>query len=251
MLRNKFCIYPIKMRRPITLIILSLFVSVFSFSQVRRGDTHEFKAVYDSTYGITVYDALNMATGGDSTRNDAKGYATQGWIEDYYPDGKVMHKGYYIDGQLKAYKNYYPNGQTEREFKMVDLSRSGMSVFYDDGKTRSNITYITTNAVKEEDYFRSGQLGYIEEYDKKCVYYLQRKFYNQSGKPSSLLELVDEKRKIYTSKEYYDNGNIKEEGQILFSEAMGDYQKNGKWKFYNDNGILKEERTFSKGEEQK
>ena len=231
---------------PVTLFCL---LSSLGFSQVKKGDTHEFKDVYDSAYGINVYEALNMNTGGDSTRNDVKGYALQGWMEDYYPNGQVLHKGYYIDGQLKAYKNFYPSGQVEREFKMVDLSKCGMNVFYDDGKTRSIITYLTKNAIKEEDYFNTGQLQYIEEYDKHCIYYLQRKFYSQSGKPTSLLELVDTKKLVYTSKEYYDNGNIKEEGQLIFNEGMGDYQKNGKWKFYKEGGGLKEEKTFSKGDE--
>src|SRR5689334_12695522 len=90
-----------------------LLISGFGYAQVKKGDTREFKAVYDSTYGINIYEALNMNTGGDSTRNDVKGYALQGWMEDFYPDGKVLHKGYYIDGQLKAYKNFYPNGQLE------------------------------------------------------------------------------------------------------------------------------------------
>ena len=238
-----------KMRRLFLFIIFSLSLSLFSFSQVKKGSTYEFNAVYDSTYGITHYEGLNIITGGDSTRNDGKGYAVQGWVEDYYPDGKVLHKGYYIDGQLKAFKNYYPNGQLEREFKMVDLSKSAMNVFYDDGKPRSNIMYITVNVKKEEDYFRNGQLGYIEEYDKKCVYYLQRKFYNHNGKPTSLLEITDEKRKIYTSKEYYENGNLKEEGQMIFNQTLGDYQKNGTWKYYDESGNLKEEKTFSKGDE--
>lgn len=221
--------------------------STSTFAQVKKGNTLDFAAVYDSSYGIIIYEPLNLNIGGDSTRNDLKGYALQGWIEDFYPDGKVLHKGYYIDGQLKAYKNFYPNGQMEREFKMVDLSKSGMNVYYEDGKPRSIITYITSNTIKEEDYFRTGQLEYVEEYDKKCVYYLQRKFFNITGKPTSLLEIIDTKKKIYVSKEYYDNGNLKEEGQVVFNESMGDYQKNGPWKFYNENGSFKEEKTFSRG----
>jgi antitoxin component YwqK of YwqJK toxin-antitoxin module len=245
-------VLPLSMLKAFSNISVIAFFSLIAYTgyaQVKKGDTHEFKAVYDSTYGINVYEALNMNTGGDSTRNDAKGYALQGWMEDYYPDGKVLHKGYYIDGQLKAYKNFYPNGQVEREFKMMDLSRSGLNVFYDDGKTRSIITYVTAKAIKEEDYFNSGQMQYIEEYDKRCVYYLQRKFYSPSGKPTSTLELTDTKKMVYASKEYYDNGNIKEEGQLIFNESMGDYQKNGLWKFYNENGSIKEQKTFSKGDE--
>jgi antitoxin component YwqK of YwqJK toxin-antitoxin module len=233
----------------IPLLTFLLLISALGYSQVKRGDTREFRAVFDSTYGINIYEALNMNTGGDSTRNDVKGYALQGWLEDYYPDEKVLHKGYYIDGQLKAYKNYYPNGQLEREFRMMDLSKSGLSIYYEDGKTKSLITYITKNAVKEEDYFRNGQLEYIEEYDKRAVYYLQRKFYNLEGKPTSTLEIIDTKKLIYNSKEYYDNGNVKEEGQVIFNESMGDYQKNGKWKFYLESGAVKEEKVFSKDSE--
>lgn len=218
-------------------------------AQVKHGDTLQFKDIYDSAYGINVYEALNMVTGGDSTRNDVKGYALQGWMEDYYSNGQVAHKGYYIDGQLKAFKNYYPNGQLEREFKMTDLSKSGMTIYYQDGKLKSAIVYVDKIPIKEEDYFPTGQLEYIEEYDKRGEYYIQRKFYSQNGKPTSVLELTDPKKKIYSSKEYYDNGNLKEEGPMIYNQGMGDYQKNGKWKFYVENGTLKEEKTFSKGDE--
>ena len=224
------------------------FLSVAVFSQVKKGDTYEFKAIYDSAYGITIYEPLNMGTGGDSTRNDVKGYAAQGWFEDYYPDGKTLHKGYYIDGQIKAYKNFYPNGQAEREFKMTDLNRSIMNVFYEDGKPRSIISFVEKNAIKEEDYYSSGQLEYIEEYNKDAEYYIQRKFYNPNGKPTSLLELTDNKKKLYSSKEYYDSGTIKEEGPTVYNEGMGDYQRHGKWKFYKEDGSLKEEKTFTKGD---
>ncbi len=223
--------------------------SAICSAQVKHGDTLELTDVYDSAYGINAYDALNMGIGGDSTRNDARGYALQGWMEDYYPNKQILHKGYYIDGQLKAYKNYFSSGQLEREFKMTDLNKSSMTVYFQDGKMRSNIIYSGSNILKEEDYYASGQLEYIEENDKKAEYYIQRKFYSPNGKPTSLLEITDLKKKIYSSKEYYDNGNLKEEGPMIYNEGLGDYQKNGKWKFYNENGSLKEEKTFSKGEE--
>ncbi|MBI4945787.1 MAG: hypothetical protein HY840_05230 [Bacteroidetes bacterium] len=240
------------MKRKIQFIFLHLFflgsfVSVQA--QVKHGDTLQFKDVYDSAYGIKIYDALNINIGGDSTRSVAKGYALQGWMEDYYPDKQVLHKGYYIDGQLKAYKNYFPNGQVEREFKMTDLNKSAMTIYFPDGKVRSNIIYASGNTLKEEDYYPSGQLEYVEENDRKAGCYIQRKFYNQNGKPTSLLELTDPKRKIYSSKEYYDNGNMKEEGQVVYNNGVRDYQKSGKWKFYDESGTLKEEKTFAKGGE--
>lgn len=237
------------MQKKILFQLLFFLIHFLSFAQVKKGEILEFADIYDSAYGINVYDGLNMGIGGDSVRNDVKGYAVQGWLEDSYPDGKTLHKGYYIDGQLKAYKNYFPNGQLEREFKMTDLSKSNMIVYYQDGKIRSNIIYAGSNVVKEEDYYASGQLEYIEEYDKRGEYYLQRKFYSPNGKPTSTLEITDSKRRVYASKEYYDNGNLKEEGQMIYNEGVGDYQKNGKWKFYDETGKLKEEKSFAKGEE--
>jgi antitoxin component YwqK of YwqJK toxin-antitoxin module len=63
------------------------------------------------------------------------------------------------------------------------------------------------------------------------------------------LELSNPKKKIYIVKEYYENGNVKEEGEMIYNISLGDYQKNGKWKFYDEQGNLKEEKIFSKGEE--
>lgn len=237
------------LRNILSIFLLNVCTAAVAFAQVKKGETLEFTDVYDSAYGITAYENLNMGTGGDSTRNDAKGYAAQGWVEDFYPDGKTLHKGYYIDGQLKAYKNYFPNGQLEREYKMTDLNKSSMAVYYEDGKMRSNILYSGGNILKEEDYYPSGQLEYMEEYDKKGEYYVMRKFFAPNGKPTSTLELTDAKKKLYISKEYYENGNVKEEGQMIYNAGIGDYQKNGKWKYYDENGKLKEEKTFARGEE--
>jgi len=225
---------------------LFLLLAAVSFAQVRHGDTLEFSQVNDSAYGINIYEPLNRVLDGDSIRNDAKGYALQGWMEDYYLNKQVLHKGYYIDGQLKTYKNYFPNGQLEREFKMTDLNKSSIFIYYQDGKLKVNAVYSGSAVIKEEDYYSSGQLEFIEEYDRKGEYYLQRKFYNPNGKPTSILEITDQKKKFYSSKEYYDNGNIKEEGQIVYNESIGDYQKNGKWKFYDESGKLKEEKPFFK-----
>ncbi|MFH1004100.1 MAG: hypothetical protein V1781_01170 [Bacteroidota bacterium] len=233
----------------------SIFFFLFSFSffisysQIRRGDILNFQDVNDSIYGINIYDRMNIVFGADSIRSDNKKYAVQGWWEDYYENKQLLHKGYYIDGQLKAYKNYFPNGQLEREFKMTDLTKSIMMIYYPDGKLKSNVVYIGQNAIKEEDYYPNGQLEFVEESDKKGEYCLQRKYYSPNGKPTSFLEIIDKKKKIYSSKEYYDNGNIKGEGTMYYNESISDYQKEGLWKFYNENGNFKEEKTFSKGEE--
>jgi len=114
---------------------------------------------------------------------------------------------------------------------------------------RSNVIYVGSSVLKEEDYYPGGQLEFIEEYNKKGEQYIQRKFYRPNGKPESILELTDKKKQLYASREYYENGTLKEEGTLIYNPGVGDYQKHGAWKFYDEKGTLKEEKNFSKGEE--
>ena len=88
-----------------------------------------------------LYEPLNMVLAGDSVRME-NGYAVNNWKEDFYDDGTLLHRGYYIDGQLKVYKNYYPNGQIEREFKNIDGFRSLQKKFYADGILKSEVKYM-------------------------------------------------------------------------------------------------------------
>ena len=90
-------------------------------------DTYIPDAVIDEKYGITMFEPLNMMLGSDTVRNDRNGYAANGYQEDYYSTGQLLHKGFYVDGQLKVYKNYFPNGEVERNFRMVDLKKSKMT----------------------------------------------------------------------------------------------------------------------------
>lgn len=206
--------------------------------------------VVDPDYGITMYEKLNFQTGGDSIRNDKKGYACQGWIEDHYEGGALLHKGYYEDGHLKIYKNFFESGNVERSFKVTDLKRCNMQIFYPDGKMKSDIIYYEGNPQIWTDYYPNGQIEYTEENSKNMDYLILRKSYLQDGKPQELFELVDPKKKIYSKKEYYENGNIKAEGAMIFNRSVVDYQKDGIWKIYDEKGNMKNEKWVN-GEEQK
>lgn len=130
-------------------------------------NTYVPDAVIDKQYGITMYKSLNMMIGGDTVRNDESGYAANGYMEDYYTTGQLLHKGFYVDGQLKIYKNYYPNGNVERNFRLIDLKKSKMTLYYENGTVKSEIVYIMSEAQKWEDFYPNGQLEFVEEYDKK------------------------------------------------------------------------------------
>src|ERR1035437_11083976 len=106
--------------------LLFLFISIIKLSFAQSFGTtqpNKYKAskVVDPVYGIRMYEKLNFAIGGDSVRNDRKGYAAQDWVQDLYESGRVLHRGCYEDGHLKIYKNFFGNGNVERVFKILAL----------------------------------------------------------------------------------------------------------------------------------
>jgi len=240
-------------------LILVLFVCIAHFEiaraqffgQIPEATKYSASKVIDPVYGITMYEKLNFQIGGDSVRNDKRGYAAQGWVQDQYESGNIIHKGYYEDGHLKIYKNFYENGNMERVFKVIDFKKCNEQVFYPDGKLKADIVFYEGAAQMETDYYPNGQIEYLEENSKNMEYLIQRKSYTQDGKPQEIFEMIDPKKKIYSKKEYYENGNIKSEGTMKYNPAVIDYQKDGIWKEYDESGKLVSTQTWQSGEERK
>lgn len=227
----------------IFLIISSVkFSKAQFFGQIPEIKKYNASKVVDPEYGITMYEKLTFATGGDSVRNDKKGYACQNWVEDQYESGKILHKGYYEDGVLKTYKNFYENGNVERFFKVVDFKRCNMQLFYSDGSKKSEITYYDGGPQIWTDYYPNGQIEFSEESAKSLEYLIYRKSYLENGKPQELFELTNPSKKVYSKKEYYENGNLKAEGEMKFSKIMIDYQKDGNWLIYDESGKVTKEK---------
>jgi antitoxin component YwqK of YwqJK toxin-antitoxin module len=241
------------MKKPVILLILIFSIKLsFAqfFGQIPVPVKYNEAKVLDPVYGITMYEKLNFYTGGDSVRNDKKGYACQGWMEDIYETGTTLHKGFYEDGHLKTYKNFYSNGNVERSFKLVDFKVCQLQLFYPDGKIKSDIIYYDGNPQKWTDYYPNGQIEYTEENSKSMEYLIFRKSYLEDGKPQELFEMTDSKKKIYSKKEYYENGNIKSEGTMKYNPAVIDYQKDGAWIEYDESGKASQQK-WVKGEEVK
>lgn len=211
-------------------------------------DTYIPETVVDPTYGITQYEPLNRRLGGDSIRNmKTTGYAATGFVEDYYSTGQLLHKGFYENGQLKIYKNYYPNGNMERNFREIDVNRSKLTTYYENGQTKSDIVFIGTDAFKWEDYYENGQLEYVEEYHKSFEYYTFKAKYFENGTPEHILELDNKKKLEYTQAYYHKNGNLKEQGKLVYNKQIFDYQKIGVWVVYDENGNAIKEQKYTNG----
>jgi len=240
------------MKRIVFLIMCSIVV-VSAIAQNNLTDkglynnTYVPDAVIDKKYVITMYEKLNMMIGSDTVRNDANGYAANGYEEDYYTAGQLLHKGFYVDGQLKIYKNYYPNGNVERNFRLVDLKKSKMTTYYEDGNMRSNIVYINSEALKWEDYYPNGTLEFVEEYNKTFEYYVFKANYYENGSPENTLELTDKKKLVYTQIYYHSNGQIKEQGEMYYNKAIYDYERIGTWRIFDENGKPTKDVKYSSG----
>ena len=235
------------------LFIVSFLSQALGFAQQYSDQVPQLKRyksadVVDSAYGITIFDKMAPSLGGDSVRYDKKGYSSQGWMEDYYISGKLLHKGFYVDGQLRAFKNYYENDQIERAFRMIDFKHSEVIVYYPDGKLKSQVLYYDKAPQKEVDYYHNGNVDMVEENFGNNDYLIKRNSFFENGYAETIFELLDKKKKTYTHKDFYENGKIKEEGTLKFYKDRNDYLKEDEWKKYNEQGELKKTEQYQMGE---
>lgn len=239
--------------------ILAFFFSFFffcAFSQMAQDYSDQVpqlkrfdpKDVVDSTYGITMYEKLTPLMGGDSVRYDKRGYNIQGWWEDFYKSGKLLHKGFYVDGQLRAYKNYYENGQIERVYRMIDYKHCEVFMYYVDGKLKSEVHYFNHVANKQIDYFPNGNVDLYEESHGDNDYLIKRNSFFENGYAEVIFELIDKRKRTYMHKEFFESGKLKEEGILKYSPDKIDYVKDGEWKTYNESGALVKTEKFQNGE---
>jgi antitoxin component YwqK of YwqJK toxin-antitoxin module len=207
--------------------------------QIKRYSKAE---AFDPVKGITMYNNLIPAIKGDSVRYNKAGYNLQGWQEDFYDSGKLLHKGFYVDGQIKIFKNYYETGQVERSLNVADPMRVSLDTYYPDGKVRSQVHFYDGTAQKEYYFFPNGNPEKVLESDKdRDLIYKINSFY-ENGQQASTLELMDKKTKKYSKKEFYNNGKLKEEGVYVLLDSAS-YEKDGEWLYYDDKGsVLKKEK---------
>lgn len=202
---------------------------------------------FDPSSGIKMYNKLVPSIGGDSIRYNNAGYNLQGWQEDYYMNGKLLHKGFYVDGQIKVFKNFYESGQIERSIVVSDPARCSVDIYYPSGNVRTQILYFSGNAQNEYSFFPNGNKASIIEKDKEAQFlYKENKFY-EDGSPAKEISIIDKKAKKYIEKEYYENGKVKVEGYMFYKPELNGYQKEGDWAYYNEKGQLVKKEKYKNG----
>lgn len=199
--------------------------------------------------GITKYDVFCPILEGDSVRFCAKTPCT-GWIKDYYPGTeKLIHEGSYEYGHISnAFTNYFINGKIERTFvKKANGDYYTLQVFDSLSNPISAIEYYRTAVIKRKDYYRGGVLELDEVFDKKGNYIVCQKYFYPNGKMFSELLLTDNKRNVYSYKEYSITGNLKLLGQKVRNPEINDYFNHQKWIYYDETGKIIREENYIKG----
>jgi antitoxin component YwqK of YwqJK toxin-antitoxin module len=239
------------MMKKLLLIITAFSLAINLLAQVDYDKQMPAKVVLDHTlidsvYGIQHYEPLNVMLSGDSVRMCGT-YACQNQVKDYYVTGELLHSGFYVDGQLKSYKNYYPNGNVERDFRAIDLYRSQVKKYYESGQLKSQVKFVEGAVQEWTDFYANGQKEMEEERTKDCTYHIFARFYYEDGKPMKSLELADKKKTTYTYKEFYKSGAVKLEGSKIYKEELGDYINTGVWKYFDESGSVTKEEKFDNG----
>jgi antitoxin component YwqK of YwqJK toxin-antitoxin module len=201
------------------------------------------ETVVDDTYGILIYEKLNKYLDGDSARMCGN-YACNNWHEDKYKNGNIIHKGFYVNGQLRVYKNFYPDGTLEREFKNIDDYRAQLKLYHPNGKLKSDIKYLDKEPKEWKDYFPNGNLEYHEVLSNKLTWHTIKNSYYENGNPQIKQEVKDKKKLFFTRQEFYESGQLKIEGELRYDENMLDYIKVGKWKYFDESGNQIKEETY-------
>lgn len=229
------------LRNSSAVLLMASLLSVSVFSQDIKVD---LSCEDDSS--ITVFDTYNSILGGDSVRI-INGIQLTGQYKDFYPQGQLFHSGVYQNGRLVYYKNYYANGQVERFFSAKGSMKHRLRVYYSNGSPKSDVTFYKGKSLLWIDYYPNGRLELYEEYHKGLQYYLQLKFYTEEGTPVSELCMIDKHKLLYSSKQYHSNGALAEEGNRIYNKWVGDYQKHGSWKYYDERGSLISKEEYVKG----
>ena len=88
------------------------------------------------------------------------------YIEEYYSNGQVMHKGLYINGKRYGlWESYYENGKLDYKTTYVNGNRNGLSEYYKNGQLWIKGTYVNEKKYGLWEYYDDdGKIESIGKY---------------------------------------------------------------------------------------
>lgn len=191
----------------------------------------------------------------------------QGYWEKTFPNGKLMYKGYFKDGEPvgKMYR-YFDTGELKAIMLYKENSPKVYTRFYyDDGELAGEGMYNDSRKDSLWTYysFYSAAITSTENYVDGIKQGLEKKYY-PNGQVSEEIEWNNNTRDGVWN-QYFDDGTIKlksfysnnkvtgpytfywPNGNLYIKGQFVDNKRNGKWFFYTDEGKLKSEIDYHYG----
>jgi antitoxin component YwqK of YwqJK toxin-antitoxin module len=199
-------------------------------------------------------------------QTDSKGLK-QGYWKKEYPNGKLMYKGFFIDGKpYGEMRKFYENGMLKASMNYDKKNEHVKTViYYEDGdiaavgfyyqEKKDSIwnyySYYSKTVITTESYIKGIKNGLEKHYyetgalSEEIAWQnnLREGIWNQyfeDGKPK--LKTSNSKNKLQGSYSFFYPG-----GQLYISGSYIDNKRNGPWKFYDENGKVKSEIVYNYG----
>jgi antitoxin component YwqK of YwqJK toxin-antitoxin module len=230
----------------IIFFLLTFNFQTWSQSDAGRSNARRYTQtqVLDSTEGVLIYHTMMKVMEMDYNLIKQQGYEVRGWNEEYYENGQLQHISYYKDGKLVLFKNFFENGQCEHSITYTDPLACKIDVYYSSGGLKNQIEYYNGIPRKIMEFFENGLPKSVLEYDTEKNYLNSKKNWYLNAEMQSELTLVDPMEQKYSEKIYYPNGQLKEEGELIYSENAREYLKANTWYSYESNGKKKHSEKY-------
>lgn len=234
-----------------TPLILLLFtcISVFTKAQTsvqkREYITRYTQAqVIDSCEGAIIYQRMMKVLELDYTQLKDLGYNVQGWNEEYYESGQLMHISYYKAGKVVLFKNFFETGQCQNYITYLDSNRCNIEVYFENGSLKHQLVYQYNKPKQLTEFYPSGLPKMLIEYDQELDCVSAKKNWYLNAELQSEMLLTEVKQKRYSDRLYYPNGKIKEDGELIYSSNTKEYINVGTRTSYESSGKKKHSEKY-------
>ncbi|WP_317897209.1 hypothetical protein [Aurantibacillus circumpalustris] len=236
------------MKNILFILILLDFVAISVSAQTQH--KHEYSTRYtqkqmlDSCEGVLIYYKMMWVLKLDYELLSEQGSVVQGWNEEYFDNGQLMHISYYKEGKLVLFKNFFENGQCEHYITYTDPQNCNIDVYFESGGLKNQIHFNNNLPERMTEFFSNGLPKSQIEFDQKANCVSSKRVWFLNAELQSELLIIDIANKKYSDKSFYPNGLIKEEGELIYSIENKEYIKTGVWQIFESNGKKKSTEKF-------
>lgn len=192
--------------------------------------------IIDSCDGANLYRRLMNVLEEDYVQLKSLGYDVQGWNEEYFESGQLMHISYYKDGKAVLFKNFYENGQCQHYITYTDSSACNIDMYFEDGALKHQLTYCNGKPKKIAEFYQSGLPKVLIEFDQEADCVSSKKFWFRNAEIQEEIKLEDAVAKKYSDTMYFPNGQLKEKGELIYVTETKEYVNVGSRTTYESSG---------------